>query len=98
MKSAFDCSVSTPPENLISDVEDNQHVENQDLLDRTDARAPSKADQLIEEIRKQDLSDPVKILRFFQKEFVKGRDLDVTRKSELKEGEANYISIDRHDI
>ena len=55
LKSAFDCSVSAtnaPLENLISDVEDNQHVVNQDLLDNADVRARSKADQLIEEIHK----------------------------------------------
>ena len=55
LNSAFDCSVSAtnaPLESLISDVEDNQHVVNQDLLDNADVRAPSKADQLIEEIHK----------------------------------------------
>lgn len=58
LNSAFDCSVSTnnaPPKNLVSDVRDNQHVVNQDLLNSTDARAPSKADQLTEEIHKQGL-------------------------------------------
>lgn len=83
---------------MISDVGDNQHVVNQDLLDSADARAPLKADQLIEEIHKQGLSDPLEMLRFLQKELVQGRDLDVTSESELKEGETNYIRIDRYDI
>ena len=37
-----------------------QHDVNQDLLDSADAKAPSKADQLVEEIHMQGLSDPVK--------------------------------------
>ena len=58
----------------------------------------SEADQLIEEIHKQGLSDSVEILRFLQKKLVQGRDLDVTSESELKEGDTNYICIDRHNI
>ena len=58
----------------------------------------SEADQLVEEIHKQGLNDPVEILRFLQKKLVQGRDLDVTSESELKEGDTNYICIDRHDI
>ena len=58
----------------------------------------SEADQLVEEIHKQGLSDPVEILRFLQKKLVQGRDLDVTSESELKEGDTNYICVDRHDI
>ena len=49
-------------------------------------------------VHKQGLSDPIEMLRFLQKELVQGRDLDVTSESELKEGETNYIRIDRYDI
>lgn len=45
-------------------------------MDNAVARAPSKADQPIEEIHKQGLGNPVEILPF----------LDVTSESELKEG------------
>ena len=99
LKSTFDsaCSATVAAsENQIPVVEDNHHVENQDLLES--ASPPSKTDQLIEEIHKKGMSDPVEILRFLQKELLQGRDLDVTSESELMEGETNYICIDRHDI
>ena len=105
MKSTFDSECSATDgetENQITNVEDNQHVENQDLLESADVSLPSKTDQLITEIHKQGMSDPVKILHFLQKELLQGllqgRDLDVTTESELMEGETNYICIDRHDI
>ena len=101
LKSTFDSACSATDaaaENQIPDVKDNQHVENQDLLESADVSPPSKTDQLIEEIYKQGMSDPVEILRFLQKELLQGRDLDVTSESELMEGETNYICIDRHDI
>lgn len=90
MRSAFDCSgtvTDTATENLISDVEDDKHVENQDSLDSADASAPSRADQLIEEIHKQGLSDLVDMLRFLQKELVQRHDLDMTSESELRGNE-----------
>ena len=57
-----------------------------------------KSDQLVNELHKQGLSDPVEILRFLQKEVIKGRALDVTSEFEAKEGETNYICVDRHDL
>lgn len=44
------------------------------------------------------MSDPVEILRFLQKEVIKGRALDVTSEFEAEEGETNYICVDRHDL
>ena len=57
-----------------------------------------KSDQLVNELHKQGLSDPVEILRFLQKEVIKGRALDVTSEFEAEEGETNYICVDRHDL
>ena len=62
LKSTFDSACSATDaaaENQIPDVKDNQHVENQDLLESADVSPPSKTDQLIEEIYKQGMSDPV---------------------------------------
>ena len=101
LKSTFDSTCSATDaatENQIPDFEGNQHVENQDLLEGADVSPASKTDQLIEEIYKQGMSDPVEILRFLQKELLQGRDLDVTSEYELMEGVTNYICIDRHDI
>ncbi|XP_028408793.1 uncharacterized protein LOC114533337 [Dendronephthya gigantea] len=55
-------------------------------------------DNLIDEITSQSLHDPVEILRFLQKNLVKGRVLDVEDTSEIPEGETNYICVDRHNI
>ena len=101
LKSTFDSTCSATDaaaENEIADVEDNHHVENQDLLESGDVSPPSKTDELIAEIHKQGMIDPVEILRFLQKELLQGRNLDVTSEYELMEGETNYICIDRHDI
>ena len=51
LKSTFDSACSATDaaaDNQNSDVEDNQHVENQDLLESADVSPPSKTDQVIE--------------------------------------------------
>ena len=62
------------------------------------AACVSFADSLINEITEQSLTDPVEILRFLQKNLVKGRVLDVQDTSNTPEGETNYICVDRHNI
>ena len=46
----------------------------------------------------QVLDDPVEILRFLQKNLVKGRVLDVEDTSETPESETDYICVDRHNV
>ena len=58
----------------------------------------SFADALINEIINQNLNDPIEILRFLQKNLVKGRLLDIQDTSDTPEGETNYICVDRHNI
>ena len=45
-----------------------------------------------------DIVDPVEILRYFQKEFVTGRNLDISDPSQVCEGLTNYILVDRANI
>ena len=58
----------------------------------------SFADTLVNEMISQNLNDQVEILRFLQKNLVKGRLLDVQDTSDTPEGETNYICVNRHQI
>ena len=44
------------------------------------------------------LSDPVEVLKYLQKEIVTGRPLEVTSSEDTIEGETNYITVDRDNI
>ena len=59
-------------------------------------------DVLVDAIAKHciqnDIVDPVEILRYFQKEFVTGRNLDISDPSQVCEGLTNYILVDRANI
>lgn len=55
-------------------------------------------DLLVKEIQKQSLLDPVEILRFLQKQMVKGRALEISNPSEPLEGETNHICVDRQNL
>ncbi|CAH3170763.1 unnamed protein product, partial [Porites lobata] len=45
-----------------------------------------------------ELSDPVEVLKYLQKEIVAGRPLEVTSSEDTIEGETNYITVDRDNI
>ena len=55
-------------------------------------------DELLAEIEKHSLSDPVEILRCLQQQVIKGRALDVVDSGNSVEGETNYITVDRSNI
>lgn len=55
-------------------------------------------DCLISSIREKGLNDPVEILRFLQKEMVKGRVLESVSETEEVEGDTNNICVDRNQI
>jgi hypothetical protein len=42
--------------------------------------------------------NPVEIIRYFQKEFVTRRELDVSDPTQVSEGPTSYICVDRHNI
>ncbi|PFX17859.1 hypothetical protein AWC38_SpisGene17805 [Stylophora pistillata] len=55
-------------------------------------------DELLGEIEKHSLSDPVEILKCLQQQVIKGRPLDIVDSGNLPEGETNYITVDRSNI
>lgn len=55
-------------------------------------------DELLAEIDKHSLSDPVEILRCLQQQVIKGIALDVVDSNNTPEGETNYITVDRSNI
>lgn len=55
-------------------------------------------DALLFEIKSQGLEEPVEILRFLQKNIIRGRELDVDSMSDTNEGETNYVCVDRNAI
>ena len=59
-------------------------------------------DSLVEAIAKHciqnDIVDPVEILRYFQKTFVTGRNLEISDPSQVCESLTNYILVDRANI
>ena len=61
-------------------------------------KEPTQWDPLINAILKQGLTDPVEILRFLQKELVKGRVIDAVSESDAHDGVTNSICVDRHNI
>lgn len=58
----------------------------------------NEPDDLLLEMDKQSLSDPVEILRFLQQQLIKGRAMDVVDDNSSPEGETNYITVDRSNI
>ena len=88
MNSVFDSSASHSVghevqvdvhENTTPVVAENQEAANQDSSEckngaASDSAVP-RADQLVEEIRNQELKDPVEILRLLKKKLIQGRDL-----------------------
>lgn len=59
---------------------------------------PSPWDPLVNTMIEQRLADPVEILRFLQKELVKGRAIDAVSESDSHDGVTNSICVDRHNI
>lgn len=55
-------------------------------------------DELLAEIEKHSLSDPVEILKCLQQQVIKGRALEVVDSGNLPEGETNYITVDCSNI
>ena len=59
-------------------------------------------DELVEAVSKHcivnEILDPVKILQYFQRQFVRGRELEVTDITQVCEGLTNYILVDRANI
>lgn len=64
----------------------------------------SEVDDVVKECvsycKAQNISDPVSILKIFQKMIVTGRDLDINEESRTTSlsGETNFILVDRHNI
>lgn len=67
-------------------------------LDDPPVKEPSAWDPLVDSIREQELSDPVEILRFLQKELVQGRVIDAESDADAHDGVTNSICVDRHKI
>ena len=65
-------------------------------INKTEQSDESK--QLINDIKEKNLPTPVKILKFLQKIFVKGRPLDVADINTSPEEETNYICVDRENV
>lgn len=78
---------------------DSAHVP---LIDTLEPQCPNLSGNdvnlLVKKIYDQSLHDPVEILRYLQKEMVKGRALEITNTSETFEGETNHICVDRHNL
>ncbi len=74
-----------------------------ELVDITqDSGVEMSVDSIDEAIAKHcvdsGIVNPVEILRYFQKEFVTGRELDISDTTQVSEGPTNYICVDRHNI
>ena len=98
-----------PPENLRNDdvvvVVDENAFAQQTQLDNTssnppdDPKCPFQIEGIIEKGKRDNLVDPVEILRFLQAEIVQGRALEITSPDEaLLAGETNFITVDRDQI
>ena len=77
-----------------------QIVETQDVNVQNieEESVESLVSRIVAYCRSQQVTDPVEILRYYQSQFVIGRDLDITNPNETCEGVTSYILVDRGNI
>lgn len=98
-------SSSNNSQEVIPVMDSNQPVQIEETRDQEinvqnieEESVESLVSKIVAYCRSQQVTDPVEILRYYQSQFVLGRDLEITNPNETCEGVTSYISVDRRNI
>ncbi|XP_028401220.1 uncharacterized protein LOC114533980 [Dendronephthya gigantea] len=90
-------SSGNPGTSLATDSEHSE-IQNSDVQDVAEESVESLISEIVEYCKSQEVVDPVEILRYYQRKFVLGRELEIANPDEICEGATSYILVDRGNI